>query len=112
MLRRDDHVAAEQQLEAAGDGGAVGRADEWHSDTTLEEPMERVRDVVVAESEGVAGRERAQVHAGTERAIAGAGEHEGAYIGIAFRVDDGSADRPDEFGRQRVACLRTVEPAR
>ena len=61
--------------------------------STFEQPIERVRDVVVAESEGVAGREGAQVHAGTERAIAGAGEHDGAYIGIAFRVDDGSADR-------------------
>ena len=57
-----------------------------------------------------AGREGTQVHAGTERAIAAAREHDGAEIGIVLRLDDRRTDRADELGGQRVARRRTIEP--
>ena len=106
----DDHVAAEQQLEPARDGGAVGRGDEGHGDLTVEQPIEGASDVIVAEVESVARRKSAQVHAGTERAVAAAGEHDGAQIRVALRVDDRRTDRADEVRGERVACLGTVEP--
>ncbi len=62
--------------------------------------MECARDVVVAQSEGVAGREGAQVHARAERTIAAAREHDRSYFGVAFRVDDGTTDRAYEVGRR------------
>ena len=111
VLRRDDHVAAEQQLEAAGDGGAVGRADERHGRHALEQPIERARRrrrrrVPKASPAANARRSMPAQNARSPVPVSTTARMSGVSLG----VDDGSADRPDQLGRQRVARLRTVEP--
>ena len=107
--RGDDHVASEQQLEAAGDGGAVGGTDDGDRGVTLDQPGEPPAGLVVAQARLLTGGEGAQVHAGAEGPVAGAGEDDGADLGIPLGFDDRGADAPDDLRGQRVPRVGTVQ---
>src|SRR5262249_23936697 len=103
VRRRDDHVAPEEQLEAAGERGRVRRADEGDGDRALGQPQERPAGVVVTETRVLTGGEGPQVHAGAEGTGTGAGEDEGPDLRIRLAVDERGADAPDALPRPRRA---------
>ena len=110
--RGDDHVAAEQQLEAAGHGGGVGRADDRRSRPRRRASLAEAGDASASSAldDLVAAGERAQVHAGAEGPVAGAGEHDGPDVGVGLGRDDGAApSAPSSARRERVAGLGPVE---
>ena len=75
VCRSDDDVAAEQQLEPAGERAAVRRADDGHRDVAVEQPHVVGRDHrAVLGRRHVVARVGPQVHARAERAVAGAGD--------------------------------------
>src|SRR5262249_60785876 len=105
VRRRDDHVAPEEQLEAAGERGRVRRADEGDGDRALGQPQERPAGVVVTETRVLTGGEGPQVHAGAEGTVTGAGEDEGPDLRIRLGVDDRAADAPGGLRGQGVAAV-------
>ena len=107
--RRDDHVASEQQLETTGQRGAVGGTYERDRDGAFGQTQESSAGVVVTETRLLTGGEGTQVHAGAEGAVAGAGEDDGADVGIGLGVDDRGPDAPDQLRGQRVPRVRAVQ---
>jgi hypothetical protein len=59
---------------------------------------------------GLARRESPQVHAGAERAVAGARQHDGADVGIRLGLVQGFAQRAHQRTVERVARLGTIQP--
>ena len=106
-LGRDEEVARERDLEAAGDRGAVDRADH-----RLGRLGERADQLVARSrttwrtSESVVSA--LEVDAGAERGI-GAGEHDGVDVVARVARRDRLRERRGERGVQRVAGLRSVE---
>ena len=107
-LRRDEEVAAQCQLQAAGhrrpvdgadDGRGVGR---HHPDA----PGGFPQALLLHRSE--LGGERLEVHAGAERRVR-AGEHHAPHVVPAVEAGDGVVELAVQLGRDRVARLGAVE---
>ena len=81
VARRDDQVAGERDLEAAGDREALDRRD----DRLLRRPLRDAREAAALRVGPLAGHERLQVHPGAERA-AGAREDRHAQVVVAVEA--------------------------
>ena len=105
---RHDDVAIQEQFEAAGDSGCLRGAHDRHRDVAAaEEAAERVHAFGAGLWRGrLARRERPQVHARAERTVAGAGEHDGADVGVGFRFVQAFAERAHQLAVQRVGERR------
>ncbi len=51
-----------------------------------------------------------QVHAGGERLVTRAGQHDGPDVGVLLRLEHAEADRGQQLGVERIAGLGSVEP--
>ena len=109
-LGRDEEVAAQSQLEPAGDGHAVDRPDDRLADERERTALLR-RPVVVAEGLDRRSGARAQlleVEPGAERGV-GAGEDDDVDPVVAVEVADRAVERGAELAVERVARLRAVQ---
>ena len=107
MIGRDDDVAPQHDPETSRYGRAVHRGHDRLRVHTLDEHLgaRTARDVCAAAP--LLGDERLQVHPGTERALARAGEHDDAHRVVVLGLDEG-ATQP-EVGL-RIHCVAALGP--
>jgi len=100
----DEEVAGECDLESAGHGGSVDRADHRHPRAGKSAPVARmfVRALFATAAD------IAQIEAGAERRIA-AREHDGPHLGIGIDPRDLGGEGGREFGIECIASLGSVE---
>ena len=108
LRRGDDHVAPEEQLEAAGERRGVRGADHRDDDLALHQTLEGVHHVAVDGTLLAAG-EAAQVHTRAESPVAGAGEDEGPDLRVRLGLFDRLREAGHHGGVERVARLGPIQ---
>ena len=110
MLRGDDDVAREDQLEPARHRRPVHGRDNWLGE---EAEQQRVDAGLVARGRVVAAscrlREVFEVHAGAERAVARTGEDDGPHCVVVLGLGERLADAADRGHVEGVAALRSIQ---
>ena len=102
--RRDDQVAGERDLEAAGDGEALDRGD----DRLARRALDDAGEAAALDVRALALDEGLQVHAGAE-ALAGAGEDRHLQVVVGVEAVERGGDAGGQRGVDRVARVGTVE---
>src|SRR3954447_4806089 len=107
--RRDQHVAAQRDLEPAAERVAVDRAD--HGCPERVDASEHVAApvLVLDESDVIELGVLADVGAGDERPVAGAGDDDDANIPIALRLVERCVELFEHRRAERVQLLGTVQ---
>ena len=102
------HVAAQGQVHAGADGGAVdgGERRQRRAPDPQEALVDRAQPVAWSRAAGRA--EVAEVGAGAERGRR-AGDDDGADVGVGFEPVEGGDDLVDQLEGQGVAALGVVE---
>ena len=108
----------QHEIEAAGAGVAVDGADQRCAEVEAGEQRGRhaaqafegcLVDALAAREALRRGDRRLHVHAGAEDALAGAGEHGAADLGIGGDAPPGLGERVQRRGIERVGLLRAID---